>query len=408
MESVVTGALIGLFILWIWMCLVLNEEGRHKNITMFGRFLRTISGVADRIYDKKTKRLINGINKNLFTWIWWPFQKVDIYEFEWVEPRKSSEVTEGDKHIVGGNPKKDTEISFHRKEITNHHRDEYNYRFEVKRLETGETEQAMLEKKNLKAGVNPENIKIDASIQATVKMDSPFEARYRNSGKWHSSLQAAIFGTLGEVISKMIYADLANIRGEKLSNYPVVNTEPFEQTLIKDGTKVFYYADSSGKRKETITFLDRINYEILFVQRLGVYLINITLIDYDINEESRGFVDALQLNATSKINLNTADNNAQALDKQLQVKKGVAIDIINANKEAQKDLMQTENLTVVKKAAAQPNLRVLIEGQQGPGAVQPVNVNDIINTTLALDAADEIRDATKDEGEKSKKGGHKK
>lgn len=370
----IIGGPIGLIGGYLYWCALTPKEGRYYNVVTFNRFSRTISGVRDRVYNPVTRRLENGTNTRKLEFIFKPFQRVDEYMLEWDDPRESPDTPAVGKNNIGNKDHENAVLSFHRIESTDHHRDEHNYHYVIKSIETGEPEG-----KPRTAGTNPENVKIDSLIQATVKMESPFEAQYRNEAKWPAAVQAAIGGTLGEVISEMVYGELRTIRGEKLATHPVKNTDP---SIPKP---------KPGDPEQTVNFLDRINYEIQVVQRLGVRLINLVLVDYDVNVQSIPFLDALQRNAISKINLETAENDANALKKKLTVKEDFIKNVLTANKQAIIDIKKVEDVTVVRKAQAQQSIRTLVEGQNGATVAHPINVQELVQTTLGLEMAGEIR-----------------
>lgn len=400
--TIICGICIGLFLYWLYRCIVIKEEGRHKNVKTFGRFSYTISGAQDKVYDPKTRRLIPGINAGNFAWIWFGFQWISVYKFPWKEPKRSSDVEPGDKNIMSGDPTEDTDVSYYRNEWTDHHRDQHDYRFDIYGVETGEKKGQVA-----KPGDSPENVKINLFLQGTAVMECPFEAEFRNSAQWHSSLEATLFGTVGEIVSTMVYAELPNIRGEKLEKYSVQNTEPEVLPEAEQGkpTPEFFYKNTDGSRKKDITFLERINYEILVVKRLGVKLINIPLLDYEAHKDSAEYIKSLQTNAISEVNLKTSDNNGKALKNEMQPRIDGAIAIINAEKEAEIAKMKTENVTTTKKFEKLSNLRVFVEGSSGQNMPSKVDVSGLVNTAVGLDLAHEINQAGNDTKKQTGKGG---
>ncbi len=368
----------GLLLFYIYKCVIKKEEGRHKNVMSFGRFSRTVSGVRDRVYDPKTVKLVDGENTGKFGWMWWLFESIPSYLFDWKEP--------GEKDKTGS--VKQINQTRYRSELTNHHRNQEDYDFEPQDVETGEKNGQQ------KDDDNPQNVKINATIRGSIIMESPFDAQFRNSGKWHESVEATISGLFGWVVSRMVYAQLPDIRGEKLASTLVDNTEPDKPTKVKPGDEgkenpefVFYFADENEKRRDQIKFIDCINYEILEVKRLGVKLINLTLLDYEATAESKGYIDALQKNAISEVNLQTSTNNAKALDAVLEVKKAKAVELINTAKQAKIDVMKTEDATAIKVAEHLKNVKVW-SAASGTDSDFDINVNEIVHTALNIDMAD--------------------
>ncbi len=390
-----------LFFFWIYKCIVVREEGKHKNVITLGRFSRTISGTADRIYDKTTKRLIPATEPNHATlgWIWFGFQWISYYRFPWKEPKKSSDVTAGDKNIISGDPEKDVEVSYYRYEKTNHHRDQHDYRFDVFSIETGEKKKKKTEEKN------PENVTVDLFLQGTVKMDSPYEAEFRNSAYWHPSVEATIKSAVSEIVSTLTYADLPKIRGEKLETYLVKNTEPQNPTRIvgQNQQPEFFFKDSNSRRKAKVTFLERINYEILIVKRLGVFLINIPLLDYQISEESIEYVKALTERAVSEVRLETSQNKGTALKAEMRPRIEGAIELINADRDATIAKKKVRDVTIIERSKNMQNLRVLVESNSGQNMSPSIDVANLVQTAVGLDLAHEINQGKNSE----KKGGSK-
>jgi len=375
-------------ILWVYKCIVVREEGKHKNVMTLGRFSRTISGTADRVYDKATKRLIPAQTPNHQTlgWIWFGIQWVSSYRLPWKEPKKSSDVTPGDKHIISGNPEKDVEVSYYRYEKTNHHRDQHDYRFDVFSMETGEKKKKGIKDKN------PENVTVDLFLQGTVKMDSPYAAEFRNSAYWHPSVEATIKSALSEIVSTLTYVDLPKIRGEKLETYLVKNTEPETPSRLatQNSPLQFFFSDSTGKRKKKITFLERINYEILIVKQLGVFLINIPLLDYEISEESIEYIKALEEKAVSEVRLETSQNKGNALRAEMQPRIDGAVSLINADRDATIAKKKEPDVTIIQRAQHMQNLRVLVESNSGQNMPSSIDIANLVNTAVGLDLAHEI------------------
>lgn len=400
--------MLGTFLLYyFYRCIVVVKENQYKNINRFGRYHRTISGSRERVALQNGQLVLvepDQTNDKKFVWIWWLVDSVAWYLFTWVEAMSSSKAKTKKGKVLWGDVEKDAEVSFERSEWTNHHKDQHDYRFRVNNLETGKNikkDTVTEEKKNKK---ETENVKVDFSLNGTVKMMNVYDAQYRTGGEgdWYGSLAATLTGVLGEVVGNKIYSDLHELRGDKIESIEVRNTEPEKGELVNDpsgarnqnGTPKLVahtplFADRHGNRLDTIRFIDRINYEMLFVKRLGVMLINITIMDYEVSEESQQYVKALQENAISVINLETSKNKAFALRSILEPKKKFVLDIVQKAKDAQILIKKAEDVTITKKAQAQPNLRVEVASGQSDRSFMP-NVNELVNLALGMDIAKEI------------------
>lgn len=393
-------SLISLLILWyISNCFNTVREGWHYNIVLFGRWSRTISGVRDRIPDKEGNLIVcDGCNTATWFFIFYGVERIASYRFHWVEGMETTKIDPNGnpENIIWGKTKDDALVTVQRDEMTTHHKDRHDYRFRLNGLETGKKENEPVDTDVV------ENVKINTLLNSTIRMMNPFKAQFRSGGDadWYNSLYATITGTMGEVLADTIYADLGDLRGEKLQNVLVKNTEPQEIAATDANTQSheILFKDNNGKRSEKITFIQRINYEMMIVKDLGIELVNITMMDFEPDDAYKGFVEAMQRQAISSVNVKTAENDAQARKKKLDVEKNYAIDILTASKNAKIELKKTEDVTVTKKAQHLANLRVLVESQSGiSNDIGTVDVNKLINNTVSLDVAEEIRSESDDQ-----------
>jgi len=378
---------------YFYQCINSIVEGWHYDIKRFGRWNRSISGARERVIDDYGN-LVPQANTQTFFWMWWGVEKIDDYQFHFVEGRESTKIDiNADKqNILWGATKDDALITYERDVWTTHHKDQHDYRFSLKGLETGK--KADPGKKQDTDVV--ENIKVNTLLNSTVRMMNPYKAHYRAGGDadWYNSLYATVEGALGEVLSGTIYADLGELRGERLQNVQVRNTEP--QAIVPNADTKPYFVDAQEKRLETITFLQRINYEMMIVKDLGVELINITMMDFEPDEAYKGFVKAMQDQAISDVKVRTAENEATALNKVLNVKKGFIMGILKAKKNAEIALKGKEDATTVSKfkSLANSNIRVFVDSQSGGStANNNLDVNKLIETAIGLDVVKEINDA---------------
>ena len=379
---------ISLLLFWFYKCIGVVDEGWHKNIVRLNRYHRTISGSSNRKADKNGKLSTlpnNAKNKAKLFWIWYGIDKVKYRQFQWAEPRSADSISDSENIIWGED---DAIVSYYRNERTNRHKDQHDYRFVIKNLETGEKKDADPDKDA------PENIKINSLINAVVRMENLYDAEFRDGGDggWWNSMLATLTGTLGEVISSTTYADLPKARGENIRNILVKNVEPEILPIPKPGEQVptFYFKDAQGNRRSEITFIERVNYEMLEMKKYGVSLVNISLLDYETTDNSKEYQNALQELAVAKVRNLAADETSSALRKELEPKKEFLKEVLKNKADQEIRVKGTEDVTAVKKAQAQPQLRVIVEGSNSQSS--SLDVNKLIDTTIGLELAQEIRD----------------
>lgn len=378
---------------YICMCVNTIVEGWHYNIKRFNRWNRSISGARDRVFDNDGN-LIPGVNTQTFFWLWWGFEKKDGYQFHFVEGRDSTKVNlETDKQSILWNPTMgDALITYERDVWTTHHKDQHDYRFGLNGLETGKKIGAA---KKTEPDI-VENVKINTLLNSTVRMMNIYKAQYRAGGDadWYNSLYATIEGALGEVLGQTVYADLGLLRGERLQNILVKNTEP--QSIGPALVTTPYFADAKGKRLKKITFLQRINYEMMIVKDLGMELINITMMGFEPDDESKDFVRAMQKQAISEVNVKTAQNEGIALGEILNVKETFIKNLITAEQAARIAIKNTKDATTEVKFTklAESKITVYVDGQSGGSASDNNNldVNKMIETAIGVDMSKKIDD----------------
>jgi hypothetical protein len=410
-NEILVVVFTALFLYWLYKCCAVVREGWYENVKTFGGgYVRTLSAVRGIKVDNTGKKIksnesdminiiIFGKKIRGFFWIWYGLEFIDSYWFSWAQAMNTIRVPKDEaENVIWGKMDKDAEVTYQRYEKTRGHKDQDDYHFRVNNVETGEKNEKKPDEDSA------ENVKLNFLLNATVVMENLYDVQYRDGGKvgWYSSLEATIEGTLGEIVRATTYSDIKDIMGDKIPNVEVSNVEPTEErgaTGDDPGYK-FMFKDEQGKRKDKITFLERINYEMLYKKRLGVKVINITLMDVAVSDDSKKYVDALEKKAISIVNLATADNDANAENKFFQKRKKVVVDILTANKNAVIDMKKVPDQTIVQKAEHQAGVRVLMETQSEGANKGGVDMTRIIENLLSFDLHKEITDTVKDDSTK--------
>lgn len=358
----------------------------------------------------KNGNLVKGKTFILFRYlrfIAFPFEYVPRYKFRWGEAKPLSEIPQDKQGFIMriGSVINNTIVSFLRIELTNKHKHQHSYRFVFRSLETGEKRGAA------KNADTVQNVKLDIETSTLVIMQNPAKAQFTDGGdaEWYNELEASFQGVFTEIMRNTVFADLKEICGTSIGNKLVSNVEPLARAPKTNNQKDPGYnpifLDGNSKRKDFITVIERINYEMLIAKNLGVRIEAPSILNFDVAEESKEFVTAVEKQAISEVNLRTAKNNAGALNETLQVKKNFIVSVAAANVKATRAIKLTPDATVIGKAAEMrqaPNLRVYVEGGTTPqAATGSIDVNKLIETTLGLDIAQEIND----ESSKKPKGG---
>lgn len=387
---------------WIYWCIAKKEPGKFKIKTnLAGKPIKGINGIEDIVVSSEGK-IVPGNNKGSYEWIWRPFQKIDKYEFGWVEGIAVAEIGKyPNATVLRGGAVTDGKLTIQRKERTVYHLSQHDYRFWITNLETGEP------KPTQQNATHPENIKVGCLLNGTIVMENIYDARFRAGGKanWYFSVEAVIISTLGEIIGDRTYKAINEIRGEKIQDVQVKNTEPMKDSLIldgegvpelnPDGTKKRYqpiFVDNDGNRLETVTFIQRVNYEILVIRKLGVKAINIALLDYEMDAESKAFGKALNDNAIATVGVDTADKIGQAIAKKMAPKIKMMKDLISHATNRLIKVKKTRDVTKTQVSKNQNQLRVNVNAGSNDEFVKPIDVKDLVNFFLSDQISQEISD----------------
>lgn len=400
MDNYEIGIYVGLFILWLYNSCVIVDEGWYKNIKyIWGRHSRTFSSVKGKTLDRNHYVITGNSRKpykfNLFGfkvefyWIFWGIEFVDGYWFSWTQGMSTERVLKmlgklgrDAKSVIWGDLQSDTEVAMQRYEWTSGHKDQDRYLFRLNKIETGE------EPHKPAKHDSAEDVKLDILVGATVNMYNLYDVQYTDGGKvgWYGNLETTLEAKVGLVIRNMTYPNIKNIMGETIEKILVDNPEPTEErpaTSTDPGYK-FIFVNSNGKRKRKITFLESINYIMMYRDRTGVRVSRITIRAVEVSEESKAYVASLQEKAISIQNLATATNNANALGKFLDKKTQYGIKLIDADANARIRVKKEEDVTATAVAKAQPGLRVLVKNETD-GVRSGFDVTKVIETMLAFD-----------------------
>ncbi len=463
--NIKNAILLCAIMLWLWKCIVKKPEGKYKIVrTLGGRRVRGISGVTGKVVNDKGE-IVAGSSEGSYEFIPWPFSLIDTYLFNWAEYRSSKEVTlVKDSDIVAGDREKDAEIMLQRSEYTNVLLSQHDYAFSIKNLETGERkkeekkkEEGKKEKPEPPTPPNPEpqspqaekdkvedkkveeekkkaedpasphhqpqNVKVTCNVNSTIVMKNIFQARYQAGGKadWYRSVVATITGTLGEVVSDRTFGELSEIKGEKLQDVHVKNTEPKHGSIVRDelGKPVVengqqkryqsFFLDENGNQLERITFIQRINYEVLVVKKLGVELTNITLVDYEMDTVSKKYADALADNAIAGVQQDTAVKKAEAITSLLRPRIRAAQTLIRESADQINRIKSQEDVTKVREAEHQTQMRMKVLGGTGNEYENMMpSIDKLINTVLGLEVSKDLNQDTSEENSKNDKKDEKK
>lgn len=377
----------GLFLYWIYKCFVLVKEDQLKIVESYsGRYLRQTSGIRGK--RAATKRdveeanpqqnitigdLIDGKENKNIAWIWYGLQRIPTYQMRKIVRKKSGELTARERElIVWGNPEKDTEVSILQISTSDHYRRQFTYEMTFENIETGRDQNQE----------NVQNVKIRIMLNVTVCTKNAYQTKYRegDGGKWLETLHNVTLSCLNELCATKTFAKISDLRGVKLDDQKLSDNKTVKQ---------------------------RINEQILDTKHLGQETIDLDFLDYEIMEESRLFAETLQNRAIAAIEKETAKDKGAAVKEELKPIVAAKKNLMNAAKEATKDLYRTKNETVVEQTKALPKyLRVFAGNLYSPQPIQfdttLPDTKEIIKESLAHDIADEIRDNSNKSAQKTK------
>lgn len=369
--------LLILMLLWVYKCIGVIKEGRHKNIYSFGRWSRTIAGSRDAKADKDNGELKvipagDPRNKRRFFFILYPIEKASSFEFPFSAVKLVAQLTNEEKqHVEWGDLNKDNEVVVTRIEKTDHHRDQYDYDMIFKDIETGLPQlPSTIDASKIRS---PQNVKVKIRLRITVKAVNPQDAENRTGGGtliWFPSLKAVIHTGLGDLIGSGSFSDLIKLRGENL-----------------DVKKL-----SSGDNPE---FLVYVNKQMLEVKKLGYKVLSMDFIDYEIMPESKPYMDALAALAKSEVDKETADNKAYATERRLAPFVDKAKELIKQYQDTIIAIKKQEDVTMTASTKNLTQLKVLgsignPSGTQGQGAPEMPDLKTIISILTAQMAKEEI------------------
>lgn len=370
-------SLLILLALWLYKCIGVIDEGRHKNIYSFGRWVRTISGSRNEKPDKVTGELIKipddeKRNTRRFFFILYPIEKTSFFDFDFTTVKNVAKLTEEEKkHIEWGNVTKDNEVVVSRVEKTDHHRDQYDYDMIFKDIETGLPQlPPAIDVSKIKS---PQNVKVKLRLRITVKARNPQDAENRTGGGtiiWFPSLKAVIATGLGDIVGSGSFSDLIKLRGENLDTKKLTSsTQP--------------------------TFLDYVNYQMLKIKKLGYEVLSMDFIDYEIMPESAGYIKSLADLANSEVNKEKADNLAYIADKRLEPYVRRAKELIDQYQQSIIAIKKQVDQTMATSTENLKNLKILghlnaVNGSGENKSPEIPSLETIINILAAQIAKDEI------------------